>query len=353
LAAVFLWLPAAAEVKICGIQKDDLNFKQENNPYIITGDVILRKWTLWNINPGVVIKIANPPVCHHDSGFADTLFKRDLITIHVLGSFQCVGGSANRIVIEPLNPVSEGGVAWNGIVFDGTSKDYTKLFYANISGARCAVRIINSSLVVRNCILQKNQTAIFCDALCKSLIYNNDIVNNFSTGILIRKASPSIQNNLIVGNLTGLWSDRTSAFTAEYNDFWDNKDGDFLNCPPSLGIKAKKNKRGDSCDKDFNIFFNPVFFGSAAHKDSIDRDFKLATDTAKADVADKKLSRVIVQTVPDSIKKANLLNKPHVKWQLSPYSRLIDAGNPKSSFKDMDGTANDIGVLGGAEFSDN
>jgi hypothetical protein len=93
-----------------------------------------------------------------------------------------------------------------------------------------------------------------------------------------------------------------------------------------------------------------VLSGSAAHADSVQKDIRVSTDTARADVANKKLSRIVVQTLPDSVKKADELKAPHKPWQLSRYSRLIDAGTTKSIYKDADGSVNDIGVTGGAEF---
>ena len=339
-----------SEVRLCGVQADDLNLKPENNPYIITGDIVLKPRTLWTINPGVVIKVASAAsACSLGHGSINEPDKGGLIAICVQGSFQCVGGSDKRIIIEPLVP-EKSKVTWYGIILDNANTEFTKIYYSDISGALYGVKIRNCSPVIRNCVLTKNQTGIFCASLCKSKIFNNNIVYNYSTGILNENATPEIFSNIIAYNLTGIWSDNRSDMEILYNDFWQNSDGNLNSCPPKFGILCEINKRKDSCDFKKNIFIDPVFFGSPSHADSIAKDLRVPTDTSKADVVNKKLSRVVVKAIPDSLKKSSELNAPHKPWQLSRYSHLIDAGNPKSPYKDPDGTSNDIGVTGGSEF---
>lgn len=348
----FLALAAAAhaEVKLCGIQEDDLQLKPENNPYVITGDLRIKKRTLWTINPGVVFQIANTPACTADIGIAEAEpNKKKLIAIYVEGSFQCVGKPDKRIVFAPQNPAA-GKIAWYGIVFSAANDEYSKLFYADISGAMVGVKIVDCSPTIRNCIIEKNQTGICVSNLSKSKIFNNNIVNNYSTGLLNENATPWIFSNIIMGNLVGLWSDQKSKIEVEYNDFWNNADGHFLSCPPRYGILSNINERKDSCDFQKNIFFDPVLAGSRSHADSLNKDVRVSTDTARADVVNKKLSRVIVKSVSDSGKKAEMLKGPFKPWQLSKYSRLIDAGYPKTNFRDTDGSLNDIGVWGNSEF---
>lgn len=349
LTALFLASAIPAEVRLCGVQEEDLNLKPENNPYVITGDVFIKSRTLWNINPGVVFKIAPAPACSLPTGLVSIENKERLIAIYVKGSFQCLGGSDKRVIFEPLDPKAP-GVSWYGIVFDNAKKDYVKLCYADISGAMVGIQINNCSPLIRNCLIEGNQTGIRAGIMCKSRIYNNNILNNFSTGIMCKSATPNILNNIIAGNLTGIWSDQVSDLEIDHNAFWDNRDADFMECPPKYGIISKVNKNGDSCDFKSNLFIDPVFYGSRAHADSVQRDIRVSTDTAKADVVDRRLARKIVETVPDSAKKTAALNAPHRKWQLSGYSRLINAGNPKASYKDADGSINDIGLYGASEF---
>ncbi|MFH0922354.1 MAG: right-handed parallel beta-helix repeat-containing protein [Fibrobacterota bacterium] len=349
-----LMLMAAAglrsEVRLCGIQEDDLQLKPENNPYIITGDVLIKKRTLWTVNPGVVFKIANPASCTTHTGIGESEpNKKELIAIWVQGNFQCMGKADKRITFEPLHPGGD-KIAWYGIVFDGANEEYTKLFYADISGAYYGVKVRNCSPVIRNCIIRKNQTGLYTCFQSKAKIFNNNILDNFSTGLLNESATPHVSSNLFMGNLTGIWSDQRSKVEIEYNDFWNNADGHFYNCPPRYGVIVKVNARKDSCDFNKNIFFDPVMAGSPAHADSIVHDVRTPTDTAKGDVANPKLSRVIVKSIPDSVRRADLLNAPHKPWQLSKYSRLIDAGSPNSDYRDADGSLNDIGVLGNSEF---
>jgi hypothetical protein len=170
-----------------------------------------------------------------------------------------------------------------------------------------------------------------------------------ATGILINNASPKLYGNLIAFNLVGVTSDRHSNIDMRSNDLWKNVEGHFIECPPEYGLIKDVNSRKDSCDFRQNIFFDPVFMGSASHRDSIGNDIHVATDTSKADVANKKLSRVIVESIPDSVKRDNEWKKPHKPWQFSRYSKLINAGVDKSAFKDSDGSTNDVGMYGGQD----
>ena len=339
-----------AEVRLCGLQTEDLNLKPENNPYIIAGDVVIGKRTLWNVNPGVVFKIDRAAACTSETMPLEPEEKNGLFAIYVKGSFQCAGSSDKRIVFEPLHS-EKNRVVWYGLVFDGVKEGNVRLQYVDISGAFCAVTLRDCSPVIRNCVLRKNQTAISCGPGCQSEIFNNNIVYNFSTGVLNRQSAPKLYNNLIAWNLIGIWSDVLSDLDIAYNDFWANHDMNFMECPPKYGMICQVNGRKDSCDYKSNLFIDPVLAGSPAYTDSLRKDVHVPTDTAKADVADRRLSRRLVETRPITPQHQEAPEStPHQPWQLSRYSRLINAGNPKKGYYDTDGTPNDIGVTGASEY---
>lgn len=137
----------------------------------------------------------------------------------------------------------------------------------------------------------------------KVVIDGNDAADN-GGGIYITDSDhtlgPVVKNSIISNNLgnAGIYNDSIDygAIDMQYNDVWNNENGNFYNCG-FLGTKIKKNANGDSCDYYFNIGLDPLF-----------------VDPLKGD------------------------------YHVQPGSPCIDAGDPTSS-ADPDGTIADIGVF--------
>ncbi|MBL8025138.1 MAG: right-handed parallel beta-helix repeat-containing protein [Fibrobacteres bacterium] len=346
---LLLSMIAAAEKRICGILKDDLIMMQKHSPLIISGSVIVPVKTSVTIMPGVEIRFERGQPC--SSAVDHPLAKEnDLPMLIIKGRFECIGTQNNRITIGPM--LSDSGSdepSWYGLVFEGERTSTGTVAYTDIRGAVRAISLITASPTIRNNLIVNNHIAIYCEKGALPAIFNNNLMYNRASGVLIESAAPKIYNNIIAYNLAGVTGDRKSQFEMKNNAFWKNIEGDVLDCAPEYGLIRSKNDNKFPSDFRQNIFVDPVFMGSLTHRDSIEKDIRVSTDTTKGDVANKKLSRIIVETIPDSVKRDNEWNKPHKKWQLSRYSQLINAGIDKSAFKDNDGTVNDIGIYGGLE----
>jgi parallel beta-helix repeat protein/predicted outer membrane repeat protein len=123
------------------------------------------------------------------------------------------------------------------------------------------------------------------------LIRNNTFYNNEiqvfggdpeGGGVYLYSSDAQIINNIFVENEGGgVFIDGFSSPTIEYNDFYNNPDGDFLgNVPSDYGDIVTTNNNGDPCDVFFNIFLDPLFVDAAAS------DFSLQMDSPAIDAGD-------------------------------------------------------------------
>ncbi len=340
-----------ALTKLSGKIEQDKILRIKDSPYLIEGDLHILKGVLITVDPGVEFLISNKNKTRLKGKFFNTEERKNLILILVQGAFQLLGAEDKRISFKPQKPINKDFPQWGGLIFDRVDEKDNKVRYCDFSGALKAITVSNCSPIIRNSIFNHNRIAVHFVDGGNSDIHNCNFINNYITAILNSNAAPHIFSSIFYSNEISIWSDHTSKIKIEYNNFFNSRDLDFLKTPPEVGIITSVNRNKDSCDEFSNIFLNPIFFGSKSHEDSLDLDIKILTDKEIKSTSNDKLSRVIVQTIPDSLTKEFILKKPHIPWQLTKYSRLKDAGYPKSDYKDLDGTINDIGYTGCSEFN--
>jgi hypothetical protein len=336
---------SSAEKIVGGIINGDVKWRAEEGPYIVERDLLITSSAQLTINPGTKILIRNDPLPdttvyqlnHIDSA---------TVSIKVEGTLICLGRKDQRTSFSPLDFLPD-KYCWYGIVFLNTGETPNELTGTDIAGAYSAVSAMASDPLIQLSVLEYNHIGISCFDKSKASVYNCVIARNFASGILVSGSNPHFANNIIVFNRNhGLWCDGISKVYLEYNCFYGNHDGDFLECDPEFGVLVKTNKRKDSVDVFNNIFTDPVFAGSVSDSLATERDFTLPT--LKSRVKDTALAEVIYdgKTLPESIWKTS-----QTKYQLSRYSPCINAGHPGDKFRDIDGSRNDMGIGGGPEFS--
>ncbi len=346
---LFIFATVRAEVKLCGVIDNDLLLQPQKGPYTITGTVLIPYKTTVTVMPGTVIRIQKSTLCTVavDHPIAK---ESELPAIIVKGRLDCVGASNNRISIGPdISDSAANEPVWYGIIFEDDRASTGTVAYTDIRGAFRAVTLLNSSPIIRNNLIVANHQGIVVENGSIAQIRNNNVLYNRAAAVTIKNSNPLLSSNIIAYNFAAIIGDKLSRFVVKNNAFWGNFDGHLIDCPPEYGLIRKINHRKDACDDGENIFIDPVFMGSNSHLDSIRRDVTVATDTIDSDVANKRLSRTIVESIPASVKRENEWKKPHKPWQLSRYSRLIDAGEKGRAYNDNDGTVNDIGMYGGTD----
>lgn len=329
-----------------GVIEKDTEWELEKSPYIITGDILVKSSAVLRIESGVRVIVAKRDSSRGDSGIqqldgSDSL----LVAIKVEGGILCVGDADKWIVFAPEQSLGRGTAEWYGLVLDGVNEEYTELGFCEISGAVSGLRIRKCAPDLHNNIISYNTTGVFCDRGALPALHNNTIVHNTVAGVYNRAGNPQIHNNIIAFNRNhGIWSDGASQIEVGHNCLFGNRDGNFVDCPPQLGLIVRRNAEGDSCDRNYNIFTDPIFAGSVSDSAAEAKDLRRPTpgtqvkDTAIAQMA--KRDRAGNEAARADRYKAG-------RYVLSNYSPCIDAGQSGKKFNDLDGSPNDMGAHGG------
>ncbi|MCI0472625.1 MAG: right-handed parallel beta-helix repeat-containing protein, partial [Ignavibacteria bacterium] len=244
----------------CGVISKNERWTVENSPYIISDDLLIAENARVIITPGVEILIGKPvsfipgiPQIDRLDSFA--------VSIKVNGALKCVGRADSRIIFSSQYASLE-QCQWYGIILNTERSNEIEIAYTDISNACNGITISRGSPIIRNCILEYNNIGTACTDESSPKIFNCIIANNFTAGILVKKANPVIWNNIIGYNKNnGIWSDRLSLVTIEYNCIFGNTDANLSGCNPELGINKRVNKNKDSTDFAHNLYTDPIFAG--------------------------------------------------------------------------------------------
>jgi len=360
LLATGAWTADSQYIELHGILTKDAVLKPAKGKYLITGDWVIKKGVLVSILPGTQIFISSKMQAS-DSGISQiNTLDSGLISIQVYGSFRCRGNAKKRIHFSPLSssksnsanrpdgPKGLRKISWYGIHLVRPGKEYTEISYSTIQGAARALDIVEGNFPIHHNIIDWNHIGIHCSRLTQGIYFNNTICNNY-LGVKSEKSSPRMFSNMISHNLShGFWGDGISKIKLEYNGFFANGDGNFLNLPPEYGLLVKVNKNKDSTDKFSNIYLDPILEASPSHLKAYRDDLNIPT--GQKQVIDIALHQKITQG-KKPLADSTLLSRRHLPYALSKYSPYINAGYRKSKFRDVDESINDIGVYGGNEFS--
>jgi parallel beta-helix repeat protein len=199
------------------------------------------------------------------------------------------GGAGGGICCEKFFPASN---ICNNVITGNSAGLYGGGIFCALSFPAIINNIISGNSAVRwgggiVCISQSSPTislntitnnsvnsyggGIFCYLSSSPTISNNTISYNSAGtrgGAIYceEHSSPIIINNIISSSLDGEGiACAISSPTISYNDVWNNADGNFSNCDPSLGIPDTVNVNGDSCDTFFNISCDPLFADTLYH----------------------------------------------------------------------------------------
>ena len=350
IASVFLMLsPLHAETKVWGVISKDTKWTLDDSPYLVIGDILVKRNARLSILPGVRVVCA--PTTLKDASIAqfDHLDSFS-VAIKVEGSLECVGKKNKRIVFAPESG-SAAASSWYGIIVNKASDQYTDIAFTDISGANSGITAIDCGPLVRNCVIERNNVGVYCRTNGNARVYNCVITENFTTGVKVQSANPVLFNNIIVFNKNnGVWCDGISRVTFQYNCVWGNADGNFLECDPELGVAVQGDKKTKvslvPVDGNHNIIANPVFAGSEYDSAAVEKDLDLPTD--KSRIADTALAKKLYKSLADSM-AAKQRKTLRPRFSLSKYSPCINTGNPAREFKDIDGTRGDMGIYGGPD----
>jgi len=227
-------------------------WESSGNPYIVVGDVNVVDSLI--IEAGVLVQ-----------------FQAGGWMIQVAGGarFLANGTIEDPITFEPYQGNEPG--LWDKIYIVGSGNDDT-LKYCNIRNAENGIYIHHSNSVIIGCEIYSNITGIYIYATTSSFadIFNSTINQNIN-GIWARGQysndypDAKITNSIISDNVDfGIRNTNYGKIDAEdiiYNCFWGNLNNfDDISIPPGFGSNEYQiNFNGDSCDVNYNIYYDPCF----------------------------------------------------------------------------------------------
>ncbi len=337
-----------AETHVSGIISQNTRWTAGKGPYVIMNDIEIATTCRLTIEAGTVVLIGKPIV--YDTAivqydYTDT----HMVAIKIKGMISCIGKPNKRITFRPAS-TDPSSPTWYGIVFDRSFDDLSEMAFVDITGACFGITAKACKPLIRNTVIERNNVGLNCEAGGSMRIYNTVITQNFTCGIKITKANPTIINSIIAFNRNnGIWSDGVSLFSCTYSCFYGNADGNCIDCDPALGALVKintKDSKNPPRDQFFNIFADPIFSGSSA--DSISKERDIRTPTTITQVLNPAIAKLLHQKQPDSESKKDA--KITGRFVLSTYSPCINTGSTNGKFNNADGSRNTMGITGGSGF---
>jgi len=349
---------AASATEVCGTFSLATEWSAKGSPYLVTGDIFIPGNSRLRIGPGVIVRFAKPKPCAAEGGSAkyplieQTDWADSAYTgIKAEGTFYVLGSEDQPVLFEPAE-AKGGAVGWDGIRLSGQQAGAAEISFAVFRGANQALTVDRAGFAIHHSLFEGNNTGLFCGLRGDVAVVNCDFIGNFSAGIIIRKGGPRMANNIFARNRSyGIWADGRPAIQAWNNAFWENREEACYKCPYALLDETSKNANKDSCDRFGNLIADPVFIGSPSYDAAKEAD--VAMDTPAHLVRDPKLAQMEADARAKEAKsgkgKSQKEHAPVGKgpYLLSQYSELVDAGRSGRSFRDRDGSPNDIGMHGG------
>ena len=151
-----------------------------SSPYIIKKKIEIMNGATLTIEPGSVVESEGPAIV-------------------VRGILLAKGTENNFIQFTGAGDGKEGG-AWEGIIFDNTNDEESRIQYSKIKQAKTAVAMLASSPSLSHNTITKNDTGIRVTEFSKPKVTENTIIGNKGTGILCERSEPEITGNTISEN---------------------------------------------------------------------------------------------------------------------------------------------------------
>ncbi|MBI3753609.1 MAG: DUF799 family lipoprotein [Deltaproteobacteria bacterium] len=161
--------------------------------YMVKGEVIVAKGVVLTIEP--------------DAKF---LFEKDA-SIKVLGKIAANGKKEEWIEFSPKTPED----TWEGLVVDGGDAN---LSFVKASGAKTALKLINTPADIRNAIFEKSGVGIHAAGAPSPVIVKTTVWHN-STGVLLESSQSVVKESDITQNKAGFKIVKSSPSIKENNIF--------------------------------------------------------------------------------------------------------------------------------------
>ena len=280
LALLFL-LPgsACAVTEVCGTLSLATEWVAKESPYLVTGDIFIPGNSRLRIGPGVIVRFAKPrPCADRKEAIPQTDWSDSTYTgIKAEGTFYTLGTEEQPVLMEPESPKA-GAIGWDGIRLSGQRSGAAEIGFTVFRGANQAVTADHAGFFIHHSLFEGNNTGVMAGMRGDVGIVNCNFVGNLSAGVVIRKGSPRIANNIFLGNRSyGIWGDGRPAIRTWNNAFWGNREEACFKCPYAVLDTVRTNSNKDACDRFGNLAADPLFIGSPSWKTAEASDVETST----------------------------------------------------------------------------
>ncbi len=315
--------PVRAKNRLCGeLPAKRLSWKSKQGPLYLAGTVIVGPGATLAVDAGTEIRIGAVDSCPDPLAPAD---EKGIALVVRGGTLRIDGKAGGPVVFRPEN--GSRGYAWNGIRIELAPRDESaSLRWTEIVRASKGVSFVASAgrlehVVIEDCGIGVASLKGASPSVSHSVIHRSAIADIVSGRSAIRVVSSLFLDGAGDGirfDGVGLAEIRTSAF-------WGHRGAPIVRGPTGLGDWTT-----DSLpDRYGNWHVDPVLSGSAEHLARLGR-------------AQDSLARL------PWYRPRRLPETPAGKgpWALSPFSPLVDRGEPRRC-TDPDDSPCDIGLWGG------
>jgi len=196
--------------------------------YNVMDDISVSDGDTLIIEPGVTVKFM------------------DYYSFTIYGKLVAAGTEADSIRFTSGQPYCNPG-DWDRIKFEGISSSNSVISYTKIEYASSGIDCYNSSPTISNNEIIINSTGIDCCSNSNPIICNNTISYNNSEGIYCSSSSPTISNNTISNNSYGIKCNSSSSPTISSNTIsYNNSGGIYCNSSsPTISNNTIKFNRSE------------------------------------------------------------------------------------------------------------
>ena len=275
--------PEDKQTTVSGIIETDTNWTREHSPYIVTGDIVVKRSAILTIQPGVEVRFDG----FYSLTIQGTLIADGTVSIQQLKENQeniAVEQSIGHRILdlkfqtaahERTNPQASQQLPlvssspdiilftsnksipemkdWKGIVFDNTNDDNSLLRYVKIQYADGGIRCFSSMPRVMDCIIKNNQMGIAWSSPSPTVSHN--IISNNIRGLSLGSFT-TLNKNIITSNEIGIIA--YFPFKLLENNIFDNSGYALVSKRGKVIIQARYNWWGTT---DTNYISKQIYDG--------------------------------------------------------------------------------------------
>ena len=223
------------------------------------------------IQPGAQATISNCIISNNSGNGVSLLEAQATLSQNTISSNTKSGIFCVASTVEIEQNVVEANQAYGGINCEENCQGFIagNLIKGNVEGGLNFQTDISNAFVVRNNIITENShtnngSAVYCVSRASPTVVNNTLVGNIGGCAAVvseGNAHPIIKNNLVVNTIAGQGGglgiiahpEDDASVILSYNNVWNNEGGDYEGCTPGTGDISVQPLFADAANADYHL----------------------------------------------------------------------------------------------------